>query len=571
MSEESPPTYTTPIFNQAYFGTTDGGLDTAYLNSHYLRYPISQTGLETIANLATTNDATINGLTVGTGAGTGTDNTALGESALASATTASQNTAVGHEALYATTANGNQTAVGFHALRNATGSNNLAIGYRALRGTAGTNIGIYNYAIGEDALFSITTGEYNTALGYRALYVNASGNNNIAIGYGSLIANTGGGNNIAIGVGALSKLTIQSNSVAVGKDALLANTGNNNTAIGDSVLLGQIGSSSGSSNTGVGSGALSSITTGENNVAVGRNAGTAATAITSGSNNTFIGFETQSNANNHSNSTALGVGAAIGKSNQVVLGTANETVVIGGGTIATTNYNPNHKLLLCGAAGSSSNIGFTLTSGTTDADCKRWGDGPNGYGTGSAYFIYAVNDNGTTTQNYLTAAKYKTGGTTFRDLILNSSGGSTLIANLTTNGTVITTGGAGLLSISSDRRLKENIKYYEEDSIEKILQLKPATYNLIGKQDEYLGFIAQDVEQVIPEAIDGKKYEYNWLVDEEKKPILDGDGNFILDYTSPRYRGLNNIAITAVLVKAFQQQNQYIKKLEERILALEQK
>ena len=144
MSEESPPTYTTPIFNQAYFGTTDGGLDTAYLNSHYLRYPTAQTGLETIANLATTNDATINGLTVGKGKNSiatntavgisalaantsGIENTAIGDGALESATTAAQNTAVGHEALYATTTSGTSTAVGFHALRNATGTNNLGL------------------------------------------------------------------------------------------------------------------------------------------------------------------------------------------------------------------------------------------------------------------------------------------------------------------------------------------------------------------------------------------------------------------------------------------------------------
>ena len=328
MSVESPPTYTTSIFNQSNFNTTDGGLDTAYLNAHYLKYPTAQTGLETIANLATTNDATINGLTIGKGSGTGTDNTALGNGALKLATTASQNTAVGHEALYNTTTNGTQTAVGFHALRNATGSNNLAIGYRALRGTAGTNTGTYNVAIGEDSLLAITFGSYNTALGYRALYANATGDNNIAIGYGSLIANTGGGNNVAVGNNALSKLTVQSNSVGVGTNALFANTGSNNTAIGDAVLYGQVGSSTGSSNTGVGSGALSSITTGANNVAVGRNAGTSGTAITTGSNNTFVGYQAQADGNGYSNSTALGSGAVITASNQVVLGTTNETVVI---------------------------------------------------------------------------------------------------------------------------------------------------------------------------------------------------------------------------------------------------
>ena len=353
MSEESPPTYTTPIFNQAYFNTSAEDIDTAYLNSNYLRYPIAQTGLETIANLATTNDATINGLTVGTGSGSGIENTAIGESALASATTAAQNTAVGHEALYATTNNGTQTAVGFHALRNATGSNNLAIGYRALKGSVGTNIGAYNCAIGEDALKDLTTGFYNTAIGYRALYVNTIGVSNIAIGYKSLGSNLNGDFNIAIGNNALTNLTNQQNSIAIGYAALLANTGSDNIGIGSGALSGTVGSSTGGYNTAVGSGSLDLLTTGTNNVALGYQAGYAGTPITTGSNNTFIGYQAQANANNYSNSTALGAGAIITASNQVVLGTTTERVIIP--NQINFSYTSNPTL----AVGS---IGYTYSS-----------------------------------------------------------------------------------------------------------------------------------------------------------------------------------------------------------------
>lgn len=286
MSEESPPTYTTSIFNQANFGTAAGGLDTAYLNSHYLKYPTAQTGLETIANLATTNNATINGLTVGRGSGnissntafginalaantTGIENTAVGDGALELATTASQNTALGHETLYNTTTSGTSTAVGFHAARNATGARNLAIGYRAFRGVLGANAGNDNIAIGSDSVFN--GGTRATGIGVEALY-------------------NGGG----------------VDCVAVGYKALHENPGANNTGIGNQALNATAGS--GTNNTGIGYAA------GQTNI--------------SGSNNTYVGYNTLPSATNYSNSTALGSGATITASNQVVLGTTSETVII---------------------------------------------------------------------------------------------------------------------------------------------------------------------------------------------------------------------------------------------------
>ena len=83
-----------------------------------------------------------------------------------------------------------------------------------------------------------------------------------------------------------------------------------------------------STNTVFGTNALSSNTTGSNNTAVGYKAGYAGTANKTGSNNTYVGYQAKANADNYSNSTALGAGATITASNQVVLGTSTETVVI---------------------------------------------------------------------------------------------------------------------------------------------------------------------------------------------------------------------------------------------------
>src|SRR5690242_12690633 len=60
-----------------------------------------------------------------------------------------------------------------------------------------------NTAEGEDALFSLTTGEDNTALGFEALYHNTSGVGNTAVGSLALFANTTGLGNTASGDQAL--------------------------------------------------------------------------------------------------------------------------------------------------------------------------------------------------------------------------------------------------------------------------------------------------------------------------------------------------------------------------------
>src|SRR5712692_2858021 len=61
----------------------------------------------------------------------------------------------------------------------------------------------FNTVLGDDALFSLTTGEENTATGYQALYFNTTGNFNTAIGASALFSNTTGFGNTATGSAAL--------------------------------------------------------------------------------------------------------------------------------------------------------------------------------------------------------------------------------------------------------------------------------------------------------------------------------------------------------------------------------
>jgi len=134
----------------------------------------------TITTLTTTSDITVQGVTVGRGAGAVATNTAVGASALAANQAGgTNNTAIGNATLDANTTGDANTAVGDDALgANTTASNNTAVGYQA----GYTNV----------------TGALNTFIGVQAGYF-ATGGNNSYLGHGSGSAVTTGTKNTIIG------------------------------------------------------------------------------------------------------------------------------------------------------------------------------------------------------------------------------------------------------------------------------------------------------------------------------------------------------------------------------------
>jgi hypothetical protein len=116
------------------------------------------TGVSTL-----TGGATIQGLTVGLGAGAVASNTAVGANALSNNVSGSGNIAVGQQTGTAIT----------------TGSGNIAVGYQAGSG--------------------ISTGTGNIAIGYQAAGFNSTGSGNIAVGYQAGSAISTGSNNVIIG------------------------------------------------------------------------------------------------------------------------------------------------------------------------------------------------------------------------------------------------------------------------------------------------------------------------------------------------------------------------------------
>tara|TARA_R110000868_G_scaffold220725_2_gene472135 strand:+ start:27 stop:1040 length:1014 start_codon:yes stop_codon:yes gene_type:complete len=113
-------------------------------------------------SLTTTNDNSVNGLTVGRGAGAVSTNTAVGASALVSNSSGSMDTALGSGAL----------------VSNTTGSSNVGAGYQAGYLNQSGNQNTY---LGSQAGYS-GLGSFNTAIGYQAGYTSTV-NNNTFIGY----------------------------------------------------------------------------------------------------------------------------------------------------------------------------------------------------------------------------------------------------------------------------------------------------------------------------------------------------------------------------------------------------
>jgi hypothetical protein len=205
------------------------------------------TTLSATSTLSVTGAGSIQGLTVGRGAGAVATNTVVGASALAS---------------------------------NTTGANNLALGVNALGSNTTAS---FNVAVGGAAIFANTTGNRVVGVGYNAAYNNTTGVENTAIGHDSFSVNTTGSYNVVAGRSALSQSTTASNCTAVGYQAAYSNTTGEITAIGRKagytsttanacVYVGDSAGfvATGSSNTFIGYDSGNAMTTGAKNSIIGR-------------------------------------------------------------------------------------------------------------------------------------------------------------------------------------------------------------------------------------------------------------------------------------------------------------
>ena len=233
-----------------------------------------------------------------------------------------------------------------------------------------------------------------------------------------------------------------------------------------------------------------------------------------------------------------------------------------GGNIGINTTNP-YTLLDIRTQNSTITLNPTLTILSNDSNGNY---GPAiciGANTGSFNFFklgFFTNNLGSSFNKFVIG--YNTTGTSFQSSIQADTAGLVYLPGYTTNGTLslINNNGVAQISNASDIRLKTDIIPLTTGALNEILELNPVEFKFKSDPNNTrLGFIAQDVERVIPEAVDGKKHEYELLRDETGVPILDIEGKVQIDPAMiPRYRGLDTTAILAKTVKAMKEQQEII-------------
>ena len=217
--------------------------------------------------------------------------------------TGKNNTAVGNNALYSLTSGERNTAVGTAALFSNTSSQNTAMGYQSLvNNTSGYSL----TAVGSNALTNNSTGTENTAIGTYALNANTTGMGNNSTGYSSLYFNTIGSYNVAMG----------------NQASYFNQAGSDNVALGNRALYNNVG---GSRNVALGSNTLEAVNS-SYNVAIGYGAGA---VFSGGYNNVFVGYQARMIYNGLYNSIVIGANASATASNQVTIGNTATTVIRG--------------------------------------------------------------------------------------------------------------------------------------------------------------------------------------------------------------------------------------------------
>lgn len=129
-------------------------------------------------------------------------------------------------------------------------------------------------------------------------------------------------------------------------------------------------------------------------------------------------------------------------------------------------------------------------------------------------------------------------------------------------GSIQTSGSSTSYVTSSDYRLKENITPMT-GALAKVSQLKPVTYQWKVDGSAGEGFIAHELQAVVPDCVTGEKDAVQ-LVD-----IKDEEGNVIGQEEKPVYQGIDTSFLVATLTAAIQELKATVDAQAARIAALE--
>jgi hypothetical protein len=130
-----------------------------------------------------------------------------------------------------------------------------------------------------------------------------------------------------------------------------------------------------------------------------------------------------------------------------------------------------------------------------------------------------------------------------------TSSNGNLVALLSASGivgTITTNNSSTAYNTTSDYRLKENVVPMT-GALEKIAALKPCTYKWKATGEVAQGFIAHELQAVVPDCVTGEKDAVETVDD------LDAEGRKIGTKEVPRYQGVDTSFLVATLVAAIQE------------------
>ena len=459
-------------------------------------------------------------ITVTGGSNVSDGTVAVGYSALAALTSGIGNVAIGYQSMDANQTSDYNTAVGYNtlgALTNDGDTANTAVGYNA--GAAVTS-GVNNTLIGtvsgdgfdaeRDNTFvgyasgtgAINGADYCVAIGSSSFQGAATQDGTVAIGYQSLKALTSGAGNTAVGYQALDAEDAGGNSTAVGYQALSAqdNDTGHNTAVGwtagDSIVAGY-------SNTLIGSEAG---TTGSNDLAAGIQ-------------NTLIGQATSVSRTDATNQTVIGRG---------VQGVQNNSVTLGDSAV-------------------------TAVFMAQDSGAKVW-CGELDVSSASHAYVY-IDSSATSTATWLVhsmggAGKWMAGmeggGTEYR--IYDASDSSVAVH--------VAAGGSSWVNDSDERMKKEILPM--EDRLSDLMKIKVRRFKWKKNDKEDFGFVAQELESCVPEAVDVGSDEVYSKEEADDNPTAT-EGELKNPY------GVSRELLIPMMIKSIQELTAKVEELEAKL------
>ena len=182
----------------------------------------------------------------------------------------------------------------------------------------------------------------------------------------------------------------------------------------------------------------------------------------------------------------------------------------------------------------------------------------NGLGTGGFGILATGGDainlkhtsDGSTTFNL-----WQTGTTNFGAIQFYKGNSQTAVGNISCSTS------ATFYNTSSDYRLKENIQPMQ-NALAVVQQLNPVTYTWKADGSDGQGFIAHELQSVVPDCVTGEKDAVRTV------DVFDEDGEKIGTKEEPVYQGIDASFLVATLTKAIQELNAKIEGQQAEIDAL---